>query len=265
MAREASSLLEAILHRDRAVVMTELVAVVLLSWSWIAFGVGMEMSAIEMTRMPRDMMMAPAVWTPAYAALMFGMWWVMMVAMMLPSAAPILLIFARINRREREGRRPWVPTSTFAVGYLAMWGAFSVSAMFLQWSFEVSGLLSPMMVTTTTWIGAAMLIATGLWQFSPIKHACLRQCRSPVAFLSAHWRAGSWGAFRMGLVHGAYCLGCCWFLMMLLFFGGVMNLWWIGGLAAYVLTEKLLPMGHWLGYAGGGGLLVWGALLLLPL
>lgn len=265
MAREASSLLEAILRRDRAVVMTALVAVVLLSWSWIAFGVGMEMSAIEMTRMPRDMMMTPTDWTPAYATLIFGMWWVMMVAMMLPSAAPILLIFARINRREREARRPWVPTSTFAVGYLAIWGAFSVLAMFLQWSLEASGLLSPMMVTTTTWMGAAMLIAAGLWQFSPIKHACLRQCRSPVVFLSEHWRAGSCGAFRMGLVHGAYCLGCCWFLMVLLFFGGVMNLWWIGGLAGYVLTEKLLPMGHWLGYAVGVGLVIWGALLLFCL
>jgi predicted metal-binding membrane protein len=265
MTREATSLLEAILHRDRTVAVTVLVAVILLSWSWIVLGAGMEMSAIEMTRMPRDMMMAPAIWTPAYAALIFGMWWVMMVAMMLPSAAPILLIFARINRREREAKRPWVPTSTFAAGYLAMWGGFSVSAMFLQWGLEASGLLSSMMVTTTAWVGASMLIAAGLWQLSPIKHACLRQCRSPVAFLSEHWRAGSNGAFRMGLIHGAYCLGCCWFLMVLLFFGGVMNLWWIGGLAGYVLMEKLLPMGHWLGYAVGVGLVAWGALLLLPL
>ena len=111
-------------------------------------------------------------------------------------------------------------------------------------------------------LGAAILVAAGLWQLAPIKHACLRQCRSPVGFLAEHWRAGSRGAFRMGLVHGAYCVGCCWFLMTLLFFGGVMNLWWIGGLAAYVLLEKLMPMGHWLGCAVGAALVGWGAWLL---
>jgi predicted metal-binding membrane protein len=263
MTDAASSILEAALRRDRAVVVIALIAIIALSWLWIAIGAGMEMSAIEMTRMPRDMMMTPAVWTTAYAAMMFAMWWVMMVAMMLPSAAPILLIFARISRRERVASRPWVSTGTFAAGYLAVWGAFSALAVLLQWGLERSGLLSSMMVTTTAWLGAAILIAAGLWQLAPIKHACLRQCRSPIAFLTEHWRAGSSGAFRMGLVHGGYCLGCCWFMMALLFFGGVMNLWWIGGLATYVLMEKLLPMGHWLGYAAGVGLVCWGAWLLL--
>ncbi len=151
---------------------------------------------------------------------------------------------------------------TFAAGYLAVWAGFSAAAVALQWGLEGRGLLSGMMATTTAWMGAAILIAAGLWQLAPIKHACLRQCRSPVRFLAEHWRAGSGGAFRMGLVHGAYCLGCCWFLMALLFFGGVMNLWWIGGLAAYVLLEKLMPIGHWLGYAVGAGLVGWGAWLL---
>ena len=105
--------------------------------------------------------------------------------------------------------------------------------------------------------------AAGLWQFAPFKHACLRLCRSPIGFLMGHWRAGSRGALRMGLAHGAYCLVCCWFLMALLFFGGVMNLWWIGGLAAYVLMEKVLPIGHWLGYVAGAGLIAWGAYLLV--
>jgi predicted metal-binding membrane protein len=262
MTETAPSVLEAVLRRDRTVVVAALVMVIGLSWLWIALGAGMEMSAVEMTRMPRDMVMTPAAWTPAYAALMFAMWSVMMVAMMLPSAAPVLLIFARISRRERAAERPWVPTGTFAAGYLAVWAGFSAAAVALQWGLEGAGLLSAMMATTTAWMGASILVAAGLWQLAPIKHACLRQCRSPVGFLAEHWRAGSRGAFRMGLVHGAYCLGCCWFLMTLLFFGGVMNLWWIAGLAAYVLLEKLMPMGHWLGYAFGAGLVGWGAWLL---
>jgi predicted metal-binding membrane protein len=125
MTDAVSSLLEAALRRDRAVVVTALIAVIFLSWLWVALGAGMEMSAVEMTRMPRDMVMVRAVWEPAYAAMMFAMWWVMMIAMMLPSATPILLIFARINRRDRRSHRPWVSTGTFAAGYLAMWGGFS--------------------------------------------------------------------------------------------------------------------------------------------
>jgi predicted metal-binding membrane protein len=264
MTEAAPSLFEAILRRDRTVVVAALVVVIALSWLWIVLGAGMGMSAVEMTRMPRDMVMTPATWTPAYAFLMFLMWSVMMVAMMLPSAAPILLIFARISRRESVAEGPWTPTVCFAAGYLAVWAGFSALATALQWGLEWSGLLSAMMVPTAVWLGAAILIAAGLWQVTPIKHACLRHCRSPIGFLTGHWRAGSAGAFRMGLEHGTYCLGCCWFLMALLFFGGVMNLWWIGGLAAYVLMEKVSPIGHWLGYIVGVGLIAWGAYLLMP-
>jgi predicted metal-binding membrane protein len=250
-AAARASALETVLRRDQAVVIAALLAVIALSWTWIAFGVGTGMSAIAMTRMPRDMVMSPATWTAGYAALMLAMWWVMMVAMMLPGASPMLLIFARISRREQAGGRPYVPTGIFAAGYLCAWAGFSAAAVVVQWGLERAGLLSAMMVTTSRWLGAGILIAAGLWQLTPIKHACLRQCRSPVAYLSAHWRDGRSGAFFMGLGHGAYCLGCCWFLMALLFVGGVMNLYWIAGIAAYVLLEKLLPMGHWLGYATG--------------
>ena len=250
-----ATVLEAVLRRDRWVVVAALVAVILVAWMWIVLGAGTGMNAVAMTQMAgmpdMDMMMERAVWTPAYATLIFAMWWVMMVAMMLPSAAPILLIFSRVGRRERLARRPDVSIGVFAAGYLAVWAAFSALAVLLQWWLERSGLLSSMMSTTTAWLGAMILIAAGLWQLTPIKHACLRQCRSPVSFLAAHWRPGNSGAFRMGLTHGAYCVGCCWFLMALLFFGGVMNLWWIGGLAAYVLIEKLLPIGPWLSYATG--------------
>jgi predicted metal-binding membrane protein len=263
MAEPAPSLIEAVLRRDRAIVVAALVLVVALSWLWIVLGAGTGMSALEMTAMPRDMVMTPAVWSAPYAALMLLMWCVMMLAMMLPSAAPVLLLFARISRQGRGSERPWSPTACFAAGYGAVWLAFSAVATALQWALEGSGLLSAMMATTALWLGAGILIAAGLWQLTPLKQACLRHCRSPIGFLMTRWRGGSAGAFRMGLEHGAHCLGCCWFLMALLFFGGVMNLWWIGGLAAYVLMEKVVPMGHWLSYAVGVGLTAWGVFLLM--
>ena len=175
---------------------------------------------------------------------MFTMWWVMMAAMMLPSAAPILLLFARINRKEKSAGRPFIPTGIFAAGYLVAWGAFSALATGLQWALERLGLLSPMMVTTSYWLGGAILLTAGVWQLTPIKGICLRHCRSPMGFLVQSWRPGRSGAFRMGLEHGSFCLGCCWFLMGLLFFGGIMNLFWIIGLAAFVLLEKTVPLAH---------------------
>lgn len=264
VTEEATSVFEAVLRRDRAVVVVALVLVIALSWLWIVTGAGMGMSAIDMTRMPRDMIMTPAVWTLAYTALMFLMWWVMMLAMMLPSAAPVLLIFARISRHGNVAERPWTQIGSFAAGYLAVWAGFSAVATTLQWALEGSGLLSAMMATTATWLGAVILFGAGLWQFAPLKQACLRYCRSPIGFLTSRWRAGRVGAFRMGLEHGSHCLGCCWFLMVLLFFGGVMNLWWIGGLAAYILIEKVCPIGHWLSYVVGIGLVAGGAFLLMP-
>jgi predicted metal-binding membrane protein len=197
------------------------------------------------------MMMEPAAWTLSYAGLMFAMWWVMMAAMMLPSAAPMLLLFARVNRKARADERPYVPTGIFAAGYLAAWGGFSALATALQWALEQLGLLSPMMVTTSYWLGGAILVATGVWQLTPVKGVCLRHCRSPLNFLVQSWRPGRLGALRMGLEHGTFCLGCCWFLMGLLFFGGIMNLFWIAGLAVFVLLEKTIPLGHWFGRIGG--------------
>ena len=161
---------------------------------------------------------------PLYAALILSMWWVMMIAMMLPSTAPLLLLFARVNRKGRSGGRPYVPTTVFGGGYLSVWAVFSAAATALQWYLERIGLLASAMATSSLWLGAAILVAAGAWQLTPIKSVCLRHCRSPLSFLSHSWRPGYLGAFRMGLGHGAYCLGCCWFLMSLLFFGGIMNL-----------------------------------------
>jgi predicted metal-binding membrane protein len=255
--------LETALRRDRIVLVAGLVAVLAVAWGWLVSGAGMEMSAVEMTAMAGmdGWLMRPAVWTPGYAVLIFAMWWVMMVAMMLPSAAPMLLLFARVNRKDKRAGAPLVPIALFAAGYLLVWGGFCVVATALQWGLESARLLSPMLVTTNHWLGAGILIAAGLSQFTPLKAVCLRHCRTPLGFLLGSWRSGRLGALRMGLEHGAFCLGCCWFLMALLFFGGIMNLYWIAGLAVFVLLEKTVPLGHWLGRLAGAVLVAWGGAL----
>ena len=276
--------LESVLRRDRLVVVIALVAVIVLSWVYVLAGAGMGMSAFEMTRMTQPVgvidstqpsmqgmsmggtavggTMITGAWTVGYAVVIFFMWWVMMFGMMLPSAAPLLLLFARMMRKEKDKGAPYVTTGVFALGYVIMWAAFSAIATGAQWGLEASGLLSGIMVGTSAVLGAGLLIAAGVWQLTPWKNACLRHCRSPIGFLSAHWRPGRTGAFKMGLVHGAFCLGCCWFLMALLFYGGVMNLYWIIGLALYILIEKLLPAGARIGQLTGVILIAWGATLL---
>ena len=266
MAAADDTLLEAVLRRDRQSVIAGLALVIALSWTWLLLGAGTGMSAVDMLfgsgsdSMAR--MMTPTAWTLGYAVVMFTMWWVMMTAMMLPSAAPILLLFARINRKEKAVGRPFIPTGIFAAGYLVAWGGFSALATALQWALERLDLLSPMMVSTSYWLGGAILLAAGLWQLTPIKGMCLRHCRSPIGFLVQSWRPGHGGALWMGLEHGSFCLGCCWFLMGLLFFGGIMNLFWIIGLAVFVLAEKTVPIGSWVGRMVGVGVTVWGILLL---
>lgn len=266
MAASDDTLLEAVLRHDRRTVVAALVAVIALSWVWILLGAGTGMSATDMLvgsgTVDMARMMAPTAWTLGYAAIIFTMWWAMMAAMMLPSAAPILLLFARVNRKEKAAGRPFIPTGIFAAGYLVAWGGFSLLATCLQWELQRLGLLSPMMTTTSYRLGGAILLAAGLWQLTPIKAMCLRHCRSPMGFLVQSWKPGRGGAFRMGLEHGSFCLGCCWFLMGLLFFGGIMNLFWIIGLAAFVLLEKAVPMGSWIGRIVGIGVTAWGVLLL---
>jgi predicted metal-binding membrane protein len=190
------------------------------------------------------------------------MWWIMMLAMMLPSAAPMILLFAAVNRKQREAGHPYVATSIFALGYVAAWAGFGLVAVMLQWGFGRADLLTPDLVGANIIFGGILLLAAGVYQLTPIKHACLGHCRPPHAFLGTHWRRGARGAVRMGLDHGAYCVGCCWFLMGLLFFGGVMNLYWIVGLALFVFFEKTVPAGHWLGYAAGVALSSWGVAML---
>jgi len=218
-----------------------------------------------------DMLILPVTWTPGYALLMFSMWWLMMIAMMLPSAAPMVLLHAAVTRKglarandagpNAPSHRLHSTTTAFIAGYLAMWGAFSLVAVVAQWALERGELLSAMMMSTSRFLGSGLLLAAGVWQLTPFKTVCLRHCRSPISFLSTHWHPGVGGAFRMGIEHGVFCLGCCWFLMALLFYGGVMNLIWIIGLALLVLAEKMMPTGVAFGRVTGLLLITWGVWL----
>ena len=243
---------EIAVKRDRIVVMGALSGVVALSWAYILAGAGMDM-------------MMPVIWDPSYAGMMFVMWWVMMIAMMLPSATPMVLLFAAVNRKQKESGNPYVPTVIFASAYLTVWAGFSVAAMAVQWGLESMAWLSPMLASASLVLGGSLLFAAGIYQLTPLKQACLDHCRSPLQFILTRWRPGAKGAFRMGIEHGAYCVGCCWFLMGLLFFGGIINLYWISGLAVIVLIEKTIPAGHWVSHLIGIALVAWGIVVLAGL
>ncbi len=250
MSVEASSLDRA-LKRDRLIVIGGLSAVIALSWIYLLTGAGMSIS-----------MDGPASWSLSYFLLVVVMWWVMMAAMMLPSAAPTILLFATLSRKMGERGQAVVPAGVFASAYVVVWGGFSLLATLLQMQVDKVALLNPMMASASVTLGGVLLVAAGVYQLTPLKYACLRHCRTPIHFFAHRWKRGRRGAFLMGLEHGAFCLGCCWVMMGLLFYAGVMNLLWIAGLALYVLMEKLAPAGHWLSRIAGGALVVWGAVVL---
>ena len=259
--------LETLLKGENAVVIVALLALTLLAWIALAgAGTGMDPAAMSGWWLPLTLPAGESwSWTPSYWLIAFLMWTVMMVAMMLPSAAPLLLLYAMVLRRAesqgRSSRRPAAITA-FTSGYLALWALFSALAVVIQFGLEKSGLMSAMMSSRSVALSGALLVAAGLYQLSPLKTACLKHCRGPAAFLAAHWRPGVAGAWRMGLAHGAYCVGCCAVLMLLLFVGGVMNLVWIAGLTVFVAFEKFAPFGETIAKAvavflvSGGGLLI---------
>lgn len=249
--------LEGLLRRDDLVVKSGLVLVVGLAWTYTLSGAGMPEGPAAGGHAGMDML-AASPWTAGHAAVVFLMWFVMMVAMMLPSAAPAVLLFAALGRGRVMAAGA---TPVFVLGYLSVWGGFSLVAVLLQWQLEAAGLLSPSAGLANRLLAAGLLVAAGLYQLTPLKRACLAQCRSPAALLARYWRPGAGGAWTMGARHGLYCLGCCWFLMLLLFFGGVMNVVWIAALALYVLVEKLSRPGAWLSRAAGAALIVGGLLL----
>ena len=263
MTETKTSTLESLLKRDRVVLLAGLAGVTGLAWVYLlvtAAEMGGVADAGAMSAMEAALRVKS--WSGLDFLLMFLMWAVMMVAMMVPSAAPMILLFAAIHRKQRERGRSFAPVSAFVAGYIAIWSAFSLAATLLQWGLEQAALLSPMMVGTSPMLGGGLLVVTGLYQWTPLKQACLRYCRSPIQFLSHGMRKGSGGAFVMGLEHGAFCVGCCWILMGLLFVGGVMNLLWVAAIAVFVLLEKVLPFGV-LGGRVTGALLALAGLIVL--
>ena len=248
---------ERVLKNDRLITLASIVAITALAWVYL-LGLASETKAMD----GMSGMAAPRAWTIVDGWLMFVMWAVMMVAMMTPSATPLILLYARVVRGRDRAQQVSAPIAAFFLGYIAVWIAFSLAMTALQWGLEQATLLSPLMTSSSPLFGGAVLIAAGLYQWLPVKNVCLRHCRSPVEFLSTHWRAGAWGALRMGLAHGVYCLGCCWTLMLLLFVGGIMNLLWVMAIALFVLVEKAAPFGRVAGRVGSILLIVGGVALL---
>jgi predicted metal-binding membrane protein len=258
--------LEAVLKRERAIVLISLALVVALAWAYLfylAWDMQQRMSA-EAMGAGMDMAMSQfRPWDLVAFITTFIMWAVMMVAMMAPTAAPMILTFATVNRRRQEREQPFAPTGIFLSGYLVVWFGFSVVATMMQWGLHRAALMTPMMGSVTPFLGGAVLLAAGVYQWTPLKSACLKQCRTPLGFIMTEWRDGPKGALTMGVRHGVFCLGCCWFLMGLLFVAGLMNLLWIAIVAAYILVEKIAPAGHWIGRVAGLALIGWGAWLVV--
>ena len=279
--------INAILRRDRAIVIAAVATISAVAWAYILW-LAAQMSMVEMPAsvpssggMPGMHMPDPAVssasetmrgmhtdgamavaepgfrpWGVTDFAFMFVMWAVMMVGMMTPSVAPMMLLYAAVGRKSAASGRPLAATGWFLAGYLAAWGAFSLAATSAQWFLTWLALLTPMMDRASSIFGGLVLIAAGLYQWSPFKNLCLTQCQSPLGFLMSHggFRPDPSGALRLGAEHGLYCVGCCWMLMSLLFVGGVMNVLWIAGLALLVLAEKAVPTGHLIPRLAGAGM-----------
>jgi predicted metal-binding membrane protein len=247
------------LQRDRFVVLAALAVLTLLAWADLFLiagpmamapaqaspGMG-DMPGMDMSAMGDALAPAFRPWGPLDFAVIFAMWAVMMTGMMTPSVAPMILLYAGFGRRAAGGGTAFASAGWFFAGYLAVWIGFGALATFAQWALTGLALLTPAMVSASTALGAGLLIAAGLYQWTPLKDRCLSACQAPLAFLMAcgGFRPERSGAFVLGARHGTYCLGCCFALMTLLFVGGVMNTLWIAGLTILVLLEKIVPAGR---------------------
>ena len=252
-----SSGIEAALRRDRLIAVVGLVAVVALAWVYLWN------SAAAMDHAAMGMMAMPYAMGPGARMLTFVMWTVMMVGMMLPSAAPTILFYGALVRKNGALGRVLPGVSIFAGAYLVVWTAFSAVATLLQAGLEHASLLNSTMAAADARLGALLLVGAGVYQATPVKRVCLSKCRNPVEFFMTRWRGGAGGAFRMGLEHGAYCVGCCWVLMLLLFVAGVMNLLWVALIAAFVFVEKVFAAGPIASRAMSAVLIVSGLYLLV--
>jgi predicted metal-binding membrane protein len=248
-----SSRLNPALARQRRVILTGLLVITAASWVWVVHraqtGMPMRMPGLGLT-------MGMGVWP------FLVMWTVMMVGMMFPASAPMILTFSAVQARRRDNERPYVPVSVFTAAYMLVWIAFGVAALGLAAGVDALAERSRWLVANWHRMAGSMILAAGIYQFTPLKDACLRRCRTPIGFLLDHWQDGWRGAFSMGLVHGLYCAGCCWLLFVILIPLGLMNLIAMGVVTAVVFAEKTLPRGHWIARAAGAGLAVYGASIL---
>jgi predicted metal-binding membrane protein len=263
----SDAVLEGVLRRDRYVVAAALVALTLLSWAYVLrLAADMDMTGTNtgLVDMSAMMTLAGRPWGPADFWFMLLMWIIMMIGMMLPSAAPVVLLYARVGRQAASSGRPFAATGWFAAGYLLAWAGYSVAATFAQWMLERLALLTPMMTATSGVFSGIVLIAIGAYQWTALKYACLSQCQAPLTFIQRHggFRPDALGSLRLGVRHGAYCVVCCWALMALLFVGGVMNVLWIAGIAVLVLLEKVIPAGHLIPRLAGVAFIIAGVWLL---
>jgi predicted metal-binding membrane protein len=263
--------IEAALRRDRAIVAAALFVLAGLAWAYILWlATDMDMRGMDMSgfrKIPTGMalvMPATAPWNATEFAFVFAMWAVMMVGMMTPSAAPTILIYARVGRQAAQQGKPFAASSWFASGYLLAWIGFALAATFAQWALERGNWLTPEMGTANGTMNGIVLVAAGLYQWTPLKDACLRQCQGPLQFIQRHggFRPEPLGSLALGARHGAYCVGCCWVLMAVLFVGGVMNVLWIAAVTIFVLVEKVIPVGRVVSRITGAGLFVGGIWLL---
>jgi predicted metal-binding membrane protein len=265
-----TSALEAILRRDRAIIIASLAALTALAWSdlvWLANDMameGMDMTGYRMIPAGQALMMpASSPWQPIEFAYVFVMWIVMMIGMMTPSVAPMILVYVRIGRQAAEGR-PFASVTWFAGGYFLAWITFSLAATIAQWALERAALLTPMMAGASKIVGGTLLVLAGLYQWTPLKDVCLSHCQAPLGFILSRGGvpATATGSLVLGFRHGLYCLGCCWALMVLLFTLGVMNLFWIAALAGLVLLEKIMASGRAIARIAGIAFLAGGVWML---
>ena len=262
----AVSALERVVRRNRAIVAAALVLIAILAWAYVVrLAHHMHMAGEDAAHASMAGMMRPGLeaWSGDDALFMFAMWAVMMVAMMTPSVTPMVLLHARVAYQAVEKAKPFAVTGWFVTGYFLTWVGFAAVATAAQWALERAALLTPAMATSSHALGGAVLIAAGLYEWTPVKDACLAQCQSPLLFLQRHggFRSDIRGSLSLGARHGFYCIGCCWALMLLLFVGGVMNVSWIAAIAVLVLLQKVLPQGRVLARAVGAALILGGVWL----
>lgn len=247
------SKMEGLLQREQLLAFYCLAVVILISWAymlhmaWGMSGAGTEITLACLMR-----------WGPGDISYSFIMWATMMVAMMFPSATPMILMFTIVNQQQGETQRPLIPTGLFVLGYFLVWTAYSALAAMAQWGLHVTALLSHNLVITSPLLGGVLLVAAGIFQWTPFRDACMSKCRSPLGFLMAEWREGRPGALIMGLKHGLNCVGCCWLLMLLSFVLGIMNMVWMAIVTIFMLVEKAYPGSQWVSRTTGLILVGWG-------